>query len=88
MFVRHLECSRCGDTYESEQLVNLCRCGGPLLVRYDLQKVKADLTKEDLASRQPDLWRYRELLPVRESGNIVTMGEGMTPLIKLESLGA
>ena len=88
MFVTHLECSRCGETYESEQLVNLCRCGGPLLVRYDLERIKAHLTKEDLASRQPDLWRYRELLPVRESGNAVTLGEGMTPLIKLESLGA
>jgi len=88
MFVTHLECSRCGATYESEQLANLCRCGGPLLVRYDLEKIKANLTKGDLASRQPDLWRYRELLPVRESGNVVTMGEGMTPLIQLGKLGA
>ena len=88
MFVTHLECSRCGATYESEQLVNLCRCGGPLLVRYDLDKIKAHLTQEDLASRQPDLWRYRELLPVRESGNIISLGEGMTPLVKLEQLGA
>ena len=88
MFVTHLECSRCGATYESEQLINLCRCGAPLLVRYDLEKVKARLTKDILASRKPDLWRYRELLPVRESENIVSLGEVMTPLTKFENLGA
>ncbi len=88
MFVTHLECSRCGATYESERLMNLCRCGGPLLVRYDLQRVKARLAREALASRPADLWRYRELLPVRGLENVVTMGEGMTPLIRLEQLGA
>ena len=88
MFVTHLECSRCGATYESEQLVNLCRCGAPLLVRYDLEKVKAHLGKEDLTCRKPDLWRYRELLPVREPENVVSLGEVMTPLTRLERLGA
>jgi threonine synthase len=88
MFVTHLECSQCATTYESEQLVNLCRCGAPLLVRYDLEKVKARLTKDELALREPDLWRYRELLPVKESENIVSLGEGMTPMVKLEHLGA
>ncbi len=87
MFVTHLECSRCEATYESEQLVNLCRCGAPLLVRYDLDKVKAHLAKGNLASRDPDLWRYRELLPVGESTNTVSLGEGMTPLVKFEKLG-
>lgn len=88
MFVTHLECSRCEQTYDSERLINLCRCGAPLLVRYDLDKVKANLTKEDLARRAPDIWRYRELLPVREFENIVSMGEGLTPLVKLGNLGA
>jgi len=88
MFVTHLECSRCGQTYESEQLINLCRCGAPLLVRYDLAKVKAHLTKDDLVSREPDLRRYRELLPVREEENVVSLGEGMTPLVRLGHLGA
>jgi threonine synthase len=88
MFVTHLECSRCGATYESEQLMNLCRCGAPLLVRYDLAKVKAHLGKDDLTCRKPDLWRYRELLPVRESENIVSLGEVMTPLSRLKRLGA
>ncbi len=88
MFVTHLECSRCGATYESEQLINLCRCGAPLLVRYDLEQVKTRLTRDDLVSRKADLWRYRELLPVRESENIVSVGEGMTPLLRLNRLGA
>jgi len=88
MFVTHLECSRCGAKFESEQLINLCRCGAPLLVRYDLEQVKARLSRDDLACRAPDLWRYRELLPVRESENIVSLGEGMTPLVRLDRLGA
>ncbi|TKJ36003.1 MAG: threonine synthase [Planctomycetes bacterium B3_Pla] len=88
MFVTHLECCRCGQTYESEQVTNLCRCGSPLLVRYDLEKVKASITKDRLALRKPDLWRYRELLPVKESENIVSLGEGMTPVLHLRRLGA
>ncbi|UCF14701.1 MAG: threonine synthase [Phycisphaerales bacterium] len=88
MFVTHLECSRCEATYESEQLVNMCRCGGPLLVRYDVEKVRAHVTKKDLISRAPDLWRYCEMLPVKQDRNIVSMGEGLTPLLKLEHLGA
>jgi threonine synthase len=55
MFVTHLECCRCGQTYESEQVINLCRCGSPLLVRYDLEKVKGSITKDRLASRKPNL---------------------------------
>ncbi|UCE48058.1 MAG: threonine synthase, partial [Phycisphaerales bacterium] len=70
------------------QLVNMCRCGGPLLVRYDVEKVRAHVTKKDLISRAPDLWRYCEMLPVKQDRNIVSMGEGLTPLLKLEHLGA
>lgn len=88
MFATHLECSRCRAAYESERLANLCRCGAPLLVRYDLAQVKTHLSRDDLASRAPDLWRYRELLPVRDVENVVSMGEGMTPLVRLERLGA
>jgi threonine synthase len=57
-------------------------------VRYDLEKVKASLVKDKLASRERDMWRYRELLPVKEPENIVSLGEGMTPLLHLERLGA
>jgi threonine synthase len=57
-------------------------------VRYDLEKVKQNMSKETVALRPPDLWRYRELLPVVDEQNIVTMGEGMTPLLKLNRLGS
>jgi threonine synthase len=87
MFVTHLECPKCSETYESEQRVQLCRCGAPLLVRYDLARVAAHLSPSDLASRPPDLWRYRELLPVRSPDHVVCLGEGMTPLLPLRRLG-
>ncbi len=87
MYATHLQCPRCGRTYETEKIRNLCACGSPLLVRYDLEKVKAALTKDDLPSREPSLWRYRQLLPVKKTENIVSMGEGMTPLIPLNKIG-
>jgi threonine synthase len=67
--------------------MQLCVCGAPLFVRYDLKKVKKILTKDDLISRKPDLWRYRELLPVKKAENVVCLGEGMTPLLPLKRLG-
>ena len=87
MYVSHLECPKCNETYDSGQVIQLCKCGAPLLVRYDLKKVKASLQKEDLAIRKPDLWRYRELLPVENEENIICLGEGMTPLLPMKKLG-
>lgn len=87
MFVTHLECPKCSANYPSEQLQQLCVCGSPLLVKYDMGKVGANMSKQTVASRSPDLWRYRELLPVVDEANIVTMGEGMTPLLHLNRLG-
>lgn len=87
MYVSHLECPKCQQTYESEQAVQLCRCGAPLLVRYDLDAVRRHFSKDVLSSRSPDLWRYRELLPVKKQEHIVTLGEGMTPLLLLKNLG-
>ncbi|MDA2933824.1 threonine synthase [Acidobacteria bacterium AH-259-D05] len=87
MYVTHLECPKCKLTYESEQLIQLCRCGGPLLVCYDLDRVRDSFSREMLASRKPTLWRYRELLPIRKDENIVSLGEPMTPVIPLERLG-
>ena len=88
MFVSCLECPKCGKTFSDAQIVQLCECGSPLLVRYDLQKAAQSFTRKDLISRSPDLWRYRELLPVREKGNIVSLGEGMTPMLHLVKAGA
>jgi len=70
-------------------LHNLCtQCGKPLLVRYDLKRAAASLTKDSLADREPDLWRYREVLPVEHDENIVNLGEGFTPLVHASRLGA
>jgi len=87
MYVSHLECPKCGASYESEKPVQLCQCGAPLLVRYDLKKVRENFRKDSLASRKADLWRYLELLPVKNEGNVVSLGEGMTPLLSLKNLG-
>jgi threonine synthase len=87
MFVSHLECPKCGDTYESEILIQLCKCGAPLLVRYKLDKVKDALRKNDLQRRRNDLWRYSEMLPVKNEANLISLGEGMTPLLPLKRLG-
>ncbi len=88
MNVTHLECGLCGLEYEAHRLHNLCTaCGKPLLVRYDLERAKMTLTKESLASRRPDLWRYREVLPVEDDKNIISLGEGWTPLLHAPRLG-
>ena len=82
-FVTHLECSLTGERYEADRLHGLSAAGKPLLVRYDLDGVRATLTEEALRSRPMDLWRWRELLPVRQTSNIVSLGENATPLIPL-----
>jgi threonine synthase len=87
-FVTHLECSATGEHYAADQIHNLSKAGKPLLVRYDLDGVKQALSKDALAERPPDLWRYRELLPVRRKENIVSLGEAMTPLLSLPKLAA
>jgi threonine synthase len=82
-FVTRLECSWTGEVYEADRPHNLSRAGKPLLVRYDLDGVRASLSKEALAARPNDLWRWRELLPVRRAADIVSLGEVATPLIPL-----
>jgi threonine synthase len=88
MNVTHLYCSACGKRHEPRKLHNLCECGKPLMVAYDLEAAARTLTPESLAGREPNLWRYREVLPVDDSRNILSLGEGMTPLLKAERLGA
>jgi threonine synthase len=87
-FVTHLECAMSGERYEAGVLHNLSRAGKPLLVRYDLSGVRSALNKDALARRPADLWRYRELLPVRRLADIVSLGEAVTPLIRLRKLAA
>jgi threonine synthase len=85
-FVTHLECSASGEHYGADELHNLSRAGKPLLVRYDLAAVRKALSKAALAQRPHDLWRYRELLPVRRAEHIVSLGEAMTPLLAMPRL--
>lgn len=84
--VSHLECSRCGRKLEPGRVYNLCECGGPLLVRY---RLSADtMTRKGLGARARTLWRYREVLPVRDEERVVSLGEGFTPLLHARELGA
>jgi threonine synthase len=87
MNVTHLECGLCGLEHEAHRLHNLCSaCGKPLLVRYDLDRAKVTLRRETLAARRSDLWRYREVLPVEDDKNIISLGEGWTPLLRAPRL--
>src|ERR1700693_2549414 len=89
MHVKNLECSFCHREYDARRLQNVCTEGAkPLLVRYDLKRIAKFLTRQALYARRSDLWRYREMLPIRREDNIVTLGEGWTPLIHTKTLGA
>jgi threonine synthase len=85
-FVRHLECSATGEVLPADKLHNLSPAGKPILVRYDLDAVGAAVDREALRDRPQDLWRYRELLPVRRRTNALSLGEVATPLIRLPAL--
>ena len=85
-FVTHLECSATGERYRADELHNLSRAGKPLLVRYDLAAIRKVLSKAALEQRPRDLWRYRELLPVRRVEHIVSLGETITPLLAMPRL--
>ena len=86
-FVTHLECGLTGESYQADTLHGLSDAGKPLLVRYDLAALGAALDKETLARRPPDLWRYREFLPVRRPENVVSLGEVMTPIVATPAMG-
>jgi threonine synthase len=83
----HLECARCGAEHDATRVQGLCSCGSPLLARYDTGRVAAQLDRADIAGRPPDLWRYHEMLPVSAPGRVVSLGEGMTPLLPMPALG-
>jgi threonine synthase len=85
--VAHLECSRCGKQLEPAKIYNLCPCGAPLWVRYHLERLAGRRLRERVANRPPNLWRYRELLPLSQELEPVSLGEGFTPLIHAQRLG-
>ena len=80
----HLECPRCGAVFDAHAVQGVCGCGSPLFARYDLDRAKAAA----VAGRPPDLWRYHEVLPVSAPSAVVTLGEGMTPLLPMPRYGA
>ena len=82
-----LRCPACGTEYDPDVVTNLCGCGSPLLAGYDLDRVAAGVTPAEIAGRPPTLWRYHELLPVRSPSHVLSLGEGMTPLLPLARLG-
>ncbi len=86
-YLKSLECPRCGAQYDPSDLHNLCHCGAPLLVRYNLQDMAREFDPGQWACRPKGVWRYRELLPLVDEGNIVSLGEGGTPVFSLHEMG-
>jgi threonine synthase len=84
----HLECSRCDKRYTPQDARNLCDCGGPLLVRYDLEAARSGWSRDWIVSGPSNMWRYAPVLPVSKPAAMVTLGEGWTPLIKADRFGA
>jgi threonine synthase len=84
----HLECTRCDRRSEPGRDATLCPCGSPLLARYDLPHAALEMRPGHLALREPTLWRYREVLPIEDLDERVTLGEGFTPLLSAPRLGA
>jgi threonine synthase len=85
-YVSHLECSVTGKKYEAGKIHTVSDSGKPLLVRYDLGRLGSEVSREDIEnSTEPGFWRYSPLLPVSKSGNRVSLGEVVTPLVRLDS---
>ena len=88
-YLTHLECTACGQRHDADVLQTLCRdCGKVLYARYDLAAAAEAVAPSDIAAREQTMWRYREVLPVRDDAFEVTLGEGGTPLLHAERLGA
>jgi threonine synthase len=85
--ITQLECSVCAKRHAAGQIHNVCECGAPLLVRYDLQRVRETWDRESIAAGPNTMWRYAPVLPVSNPSSIVSLGEGMTPLIHTNRLG-
>src|SRR5262245_48394478 len=84
-FLAHLVCTKCATTFERDSRVNLCtRCGGPLFAKYHVRP----LDRASGGARARSMWRWHEMMPVEEPENVVTLGEGGTPLLRVERLGA
>ncbi len=87
-YLSHLECTACGKTYSADEPYRTCpSCAKVLYARYDLAHLRQEVDRSAIAARQPDMWRYYEVMPVRHEENVVCLGEGMTPLLHAKNLG-
>lgn len=86
-YLHHLICPKCQSVYPKGEVQGLCRCGSPLLAEYDLKAARVDFPRASIRGRAPDMWRYAEMLPVQRPENIITLGEGFTPIIRVGRLG-
>lgn len=81
-FLSHLECGKCGERHNADALQNLChKCAKPLLARYDVERAKESVTRASWEKGRDDLWRFAQMLPVRDGHFVASLGEGMTPLL-------
>ena len=88
-YIDHLECTQCGKTYPHDELSKISPCCNKVLfARYNLAQLKADKTREDWIDRPSNMWRFAELMPVVNPDNILTLGEGGTPLLEANQLGS
>ena len=86
-YLSHLQCTACDATYPADRLAGVSPCCGKVLfARYHLPRIRAEIDRDQLPQRRPDMWRFAELLPVANPGNIVSLGEGGTPLIPATNL--
>ncbi|WP_424357574.1 threonine synthase [Methanocella sp. MCL-LM] len=88
MQVKYLQCAKCGRTYPREEIRYRCECGDSIELVYDYSKIKGRISWEMLRSRPFDHWRYREFYPDLDTGSIISMGEGGTPLIRSRNLAS
>ena len=89
-YVIDLECTYpgCDEKYCIDEINKLCiKCGRVLYARYDIEAVKKNMSKDDLIKRDPNMWRYFEMMPVKDPKNVICLGEGFTPIFKAENLG-
>ncbi|MBI4312552.1 MAG: threonine synthase [Chloroflexi bacterium] len=87
-YLSHLECTACGKTYSADEPHRVCpACGKVLYARYDLPHLRRDFSRGAIASRPATMWRYYEAMPVRNEEDVVSLGEGMTPLLHARNLG-
>ena len=85
-YLTHLECSLTHEKYDADQLIRLSNEGQPLLARYDLEKARQEIDRDKIMRRSANMWRFQEMLPVRDPKNIITLGEGGKPTLKLNQL--